>query len=177
MKIKADEWFSHKGNYKFPIPDHATVHMHVAAAGSIVLVAYLDKHSTIIKASTDGLYFRANLEGYTHLEVQAKEFGAVVEINGRELGEHFDDKLPPARKVPNNLIGKMQAKLREGLAVRREEALSGYEMADDEPVQFEEEEAQELLDKHQQQQKDKIEDASVDDEGDPDDPGPDPGNS
>lgn len=154
MKIKASEWSGHNKSVQFAIPTRSAVNILVCGQGSILVIASNQEEEVIISSGQDRLSLRAVLEGFHQLEISCKAFGMCAQVNGTQLTEPLDDRPLPARKVPNNLIGRMHDQARRQFRSDREAfenntSRPGYEMDDDDVELFEEDEAQILVEQHQ----------------------------
>lgn len=179
MKIISNQWSAHKKSVKIPIPIKCNVNLTIAAIGAIAIYGHSDEHKLLIASAENELHTRPNLEGFNSLEITAKEFGLRISVNGTQVGEHLDDAPPPVKPRPQTLVGRMHARAKETMAVQREAFENntqrpGYEIDDDEPMEFEEDEAQRLIAEQQQQENENaLENQSTrhDPESDPRDPG------
>jgi len=172
MRIRCSSWSGHKKMVRIPIPQKCNVNLTVAALGDIIVYAQGEDGKIIIAASQHHLHTRPNLEGFDVLEIHAKEFGMEISVNGTQLCEQLNQDLPPVKPQPLTLIGKMHARARETMAVHREHFENntnrpGYELDDDEPDEFEEDQAARLIQENQQN--------ALDNQDNDDDPEPDPG--
>lgn len=143
MKINAFHWSSHKTSYKIPVAEKFTGEITAAGVGEILLVGHTEDGPVILHSDLNRLYIRSMFEGFSHLELKAKEFGCRIKLDGIELGEALDNAPPPPRKEPTNILQKLRQKAREEMGFRREAFLAndtgrpGYE---DEIELFEEDE-------------------------------------
>lgn len=73
-----------------------------------------------------------NLENFSKLHMESKKlFGHFIQVYQRQVGEDFNDELPPAPNPPANILQRLRRRAFQELQANRENFGTGYEVDDD----------------------------------------------
>lgn len=150
-KIKADQWQAVSAGevLELDLGERATLLIHHAIPdpSEVLVHAYTQegKRIPVHFVSGNGTT-RLNLVGFQRVDLIAEaDSGLAVSLDNGEHFELFDELPPPEPKLPSNALARMRAAFRSQLGLSREEFLTGdellgYELPEDAPAIFEEEE-------------------------------------
>lgn len=150
-KIKANQWqaVAEGEVLDLNLGERATLLIHhaIPSPSELLIHAYTvqGKRIPVHFVSGNGTT-RLNLVGFERVELIAEaDSGIAVSLDNGEHFEQFDELPPPEPKLPANALARMRAAFRSQLGLSREEFLTGdellgYELPEDAPAVFEEEE-------------------------------------
>lgn len=148
LRIIQGEWFATKKHQEALTPS-ASILLTTSSTDPVAISA-VDEDGEVIPVLVHNGTQTSNfkLVGFREIQISCKTLcGVKFSINERQVDEPHNHEAPPAPPMPDNLMAQLREKVRAELGVNRENFLEndtpfdGYEIPDDAPDVFEEDEA------------------------------------